>query len=73
MSAMHEELARMRLRETLVSGPRAAALSRSVRPRRELGFHWWRRRSPAEVGQVRLATSAAATVATPVAGQRDAA
>lgn len=72
MSAMYEELARLRLRETLQPGP-AVATGRSVRRRREFRFQWWRRHSPARVQQGGGSTSVVVAMGRPKADRRDAA
>lgn len=72
MSAMYEELARMRLRETL-DPSRATASRRTVRGRREFRWQWWRRRRPAGVASAGVATAVVVTTGSAVADQRDAA
>jgi hypothetical protein len=72
MSAMYEELARMRLRETLQARP-TADVGLSVRRRREFRFQWWRRHSAVRVEQPDAATPVVVAMATAPADRRDAA
>jgi hypothetical protein len=72
MSAMYEELARMRLRETL-DGSSAPGSGRTGRPRWSFRFHWWRRHRPGRVEPTGPAAGALMALDSSGAGQRDAA